>query len=339
MRVLERMRLVKEIRRFETRTGAITIVDRDNKKVASMPEGFTSGELEIMRGDLVSILYDATRQDVEYIFNDTITSLNETGDHVEARFEKSGGRTFDLVVGADGLHSRVRSLAFGPESQFLHNLGYYIGIFSMPNFMGLDRSGVYHTVVGKRVGVFSERGNTRSTVSLYFASDPLDYDRRNMAEQKQIVRDRFRGEGWHIPELLRGMEVAPDFYFDTISQIRMDQWSKSRVVLLGDAGYCASPISGMGTSLAMVGAYVLAGELKKANGNYETAFLNYEAQMRNFVTEAQKLANGAEWFVPRTRWRLWLSERLWQILPRSFWEQAMIEHPREVANLGPIEDY
>ena len=275
---------------------------------------------------------------MKYIFNDSITALNETGDGVDVEFDHAPPQSFDLVVGADGLHSRVRALAFGPESQFLRHLGYYIAIFSTPNFLELDHSGIYHAVVGKRVGLFSARNNTQATASFYFDSAPLEYDRRDVAQQKQIVRDRFQGEGWRIPELLRHLEDASDLYFDMISQVKMDTWSKGRAVLLGDAGYCPSPVSGMGTSLAVVGAYVLAGELKQSEGDYAGAFAKYEIRMRAFVTEAQKLAGSADWFVPRTRWKFWLSQRLWTILPRSFWEKVMIELPGKMARMVPIED-
>lgn len=340
MQVLERMDIIKEIKKFETRAGKITIVDKHNKKLASMPDGFTSGELEIMRGDLANVFYEATKNDTEYIFDDSITALQENGTGVTVSFNRNEPRHFDLVVGADGLHSNVRALAFGAESRFMHHLGIYFAFFSTPNFMDLkDMAGLYYGTLGKRVGVFSAKQDTEARAGFYFASPQLQYNYRDINQQKEMIRERFSGEAWQIPELLKLMDNAPDFYFDSVSQIRMDRWSKGSVVLLGDAGYCASPMSGMGTSMAVIGAYILAGELKEAEGNHVIAFAKYETQMRPLVTACQKLAEGAEWFVPQTRFKLWMSQQIWKILPYTPWKNMMIEMPLKAANTISLKDY
>lgn len=154
-----------------------------------------------------------------------------------------------------------------------------------------------------------------------------------------MMRERFSDEAWQVPQLLKLMDSAPDFYFDSVSQIRMDRWSKGRIILLGDAAHCASPMSGMGTSMAVIGAYVLAGELKTANGDHVAAFNNYEDQMRPFVAECQKLAEGAEWFVPQTRFKLWISRQIWKILPYTPWKNMMIEMPMKAANSISPKNY
>ncbi|PSL50350.1 2-polyprenyl-6-methoxyphenol hydroxylase-like FAD-dependent oxidoreductase [Chitinophaga niastensis] len=340
MEVLVKMGLLDEIRKYETRTGTITIVDKNNKKVASMPEGFTSGELEIMRGDLVNVFYDATKQDVEYIFDDSIISLVQNMDGVEVTFEHHPARHFDLVIGADGLHSNVRKIAFGDEAKFCHDFGLYIAIFTTPNFMNVGMNGLFYSTPGKRVGFFGARQSTEARASFYFASEPLQYDRRDIAQQQQILRYRFTHEQWQVPQLLELMDSAPDFYFDAISQIKMDRWSTGRIALIGDAAHCASPLSGMGTSMAVVGAYILAGELKKANGDYAVAFSRYEDMMRPFVKEGQKLADGgADWFVPTTRLKHWFSQQMWKVLPYSPWKNMMIELPSKIARSVKPENY
>jgi 2-polyprenyl-6-methoxyphenol hydroxylase-like FAD-dependent oxidoreductase len=135
------------------------------------------------------------------------------------------------------------------------------------------------------------------------------------------------------------MNTAPDFYFDSISQIKMDYWSKGRVALLGDAAHCASPMSGMGTSMAIIGAYILAGELKAADGDYQKAFASYEAYMREFVLRCQDLANGVDWFVPKTKFKQWMSQQFWKILPYTPWKNMMIELPKKIANSISVKEY
>lgn len=340
MRVLGKMNIVDEIKKFETRAGKITIVNKNNKKIASMPDGFTSGELEIMRGDLANVFYEATKAETEYIFDDSITALQEDGQGITVSFTRSEPRHFDLVVGADGLHSNVRSLAFGDESKFMHHLGIYFAIFTTPNFMDLkDMAGLYYGTLGKRVGIFSAKEDTEARASFYFASPQIAYNYRDIAQQKEMIRERFTKEAWQVPELLKYMDTAPDFYFDSVSQIRMDRWSSRRVVLLGDAAHCASPMSGMGTSMAVIGAYILAGELKESNGDHSLAFRSYETQMRPFVTGCQKLAEGADWYVPTTRLKLWMSRQIWKILPYTPWKNMMIEMPMKAANAISPKNY
>ena len=340
LRVLERMGLADHVRRKQTRIGPITIMDRYNRKVASMPDGFTSGELEILRGDLAAIFYEATRETTEYIFGDSVTSIEEDNVGVEVQFEKGARRKFDLVVAADGLHSKVRSVLFGEEARFVRYLGCYVCIFTIPNYLNLDHAGLYFTTLGKRVGIFSGGDSSDAKASFFFATEPLDHARGGSEQQKKILRRHFEKEGWEIPRLLELMEGAPDFYFDSVSQVKMDRWSKGRSVLLGDAAYCASPLSGMGTGMAVVGAYVLAGELAEAGGDHRVAFNRYESLIRDFVTKCQALADGgANWFVPRTRFRLWLSTQMWKILPYTPWKNMMIEVPLKVGNSIDLKNY
>ncbi|WP_114206864.1 FAD-dependent monooxygenase [Acidisarcina polymorpha] len=152
-------------------------------------------------------------------------------------------------------------------------------------------------------------------------------------QQKDILREHFRKEGWEVPRLLKHLDSATDFYFDSVSQVKMDRWSAGRCVLLGDAAWCASPLSGMGTGMAVVGAYVLAGELAEADGDYHLTFERYESEMRDFVAKCQGIADGGtDWIVPRTRFRLWLNTQMWKILPYTPWKNMMIEVPLKIGN-------
>ena len=264
----------------------------------------------------MSILYEATRNDVEYIFDDSISSLTEAADGVTVTFERSAPRTFHLVVGADGLHSRVRGLAFGPESRFIGHLGLYLSVFTIPNDLELDHWQLIYVTPGKSVTVTSARGNREARAIFFFASEPLDYDYRDRGQQQELLAAAFAGEGWEVPGLLTAMREAPDFYFDSVSQVRMGSWSAGRVTLAGDAGYCPSPLSGQGSSLALVGAYVLASELRAADGDHRDAFARYQQRMQDFVERNQQIATGnAKRFTPASRRQIWLQNQGIRALP------------------------
>ncbi|MFF1909849.1 hypothetical protein [Kitasatospora sp. NPDC058218] len=195
------------------------------------------------------------------------------------------------------MHSRTRALTFGPEEQFVRHLGIYTAIFSLDNYLGLKNTGRLYAAPGKAANIFTARANTGARAAFHLAAEHLEYDRHDRAGQQRIIAERFADDGWEIPRLLDEMAQAPDFFFDANAQVEMDTWSKGRIVLLGDAGYCAGPTSGRGTSQALIGAYILAGELAASGGDHTTAFAAYEREMRGYVTEHQTLGReGAERF-------------------------------------------
>lgn len=313
--VIKRMGLYTKVSASHTDIRGATVVDASGTVLTEMSgDTFnlrTSEDLEIFRGDLCQILMEELKG-VECIFGDSIQAITQLQDGVKVDFEKNRSRTFDLVVGADGLHSNVRQLVFGPENQFLHDLGLYISIFTIPNYLKLDRWEMECSEAGRLVNVYSA-GNQQAKAAFLFTSKEKDL------KPQQLLCNAYADMGWEVPKLLEEMKNAPDFYFDTVAQIEMNTWSKNRVVLLGDAGYCASPVSGQGTSLALVGAYVLAGEL--AQSNYTNAFQHYEKILRHFVKQNQKLGRTfAKNMTGENRFKItvWLHEQLMRILPHQF---------------------
>lgn len=292
LEVVERMGIMPDVRRLTTDVQGGSVVDATGWKVASMNGdtfgGRTHGDAEIQRGDLHRLLRDAAGDDVEYVFGDAVSALRETGDGVEVTFAGGDRRVVDLVVGADGLHSATRALAFGPESEFVRDLGYNVSIFSVPNHLHLDRWELTYVGPGRTALVYSTAGDEGAKAMFLFAGTGAGTP-RDRAAQQRLLAGAYAGEGWEVPRLLAEMDGAPDFYFDSVSQVHMDRWSKGRVALVGDAACCASPASGQGTSLALVGAYVLAGELAAAGGDHVAAFAAYERRMRPFAERNQSL--------------------------------------------------
>ncbi|SHL01624.1 FAD-dependent monooxygenase [Streptomyces yunnanensis] len=359
--VVERMGLLEDIRRLSTdmRTGAY--VDGDGKRIATLPAeifgGRTGRDDEVMRGDLARLLYARTRSDVEYVFGDSITSMTSTpitapaGDDrgdgtsgVEVAFERGAPRRFDLVVGADGLHSTVRRLAFGPEERYLRHLGAYISAFSVPNALGLDREELYHALPGKLTCVYRSAGDPTAKGMLAFRSPRLAYDHRDTGHQRALLERAFAGDGWQIPRLLEAAPEVDDFYFDGMQLIEMDHWSRGRVVLLGDAAHCASPASGQGTGMALVGAYVLAGELAAADGDPTAAFARYEAEMRGYVAANHALAEKfAREMTVTSRWQIRLRMLMLRMLPYMPWKDAVAkkiaEEVQRAAQAITLKDY
>jgi 2-polyprenyl-6-methoxyphenol hydroxylase-like FAD-dependent oxidoreductase len=296
--VVERMGLMDRVRAVGLDQRGIAFVDAKGRTKAYMPadafggEGIVS-EIEVLRGDLGQVLYEATAGDTEYLFDDTITALDQDDTGVSVTFEKAAPRRFGLVVGADGLHSAVRGLAFGPESACVRPIGCYTAWFTAPADFDLGGWFLMHNAPGGRVAS-ARPGRLPGEVKagLSFRSAPLRYDRRDLAAQRELLARAFAGAGWETPRLLAAMRTAPDFCFDSMGQVRLDQWSAGRAVLLGDAGYSPTPLTGLGTSLALVGAYVLAGELERSHGDHVAAFGRYEEVMRPYVARGQEFPPG-----------------------------------------------
>ncbi|MFB8392599.1 FAD-dependent monooxygenase [Streptomyces yangpuensis] len=337
--VLERMGMWEEIHRRQTHMGVQSFVDEAGAEQVSVPAEFMSGDVEIFRGELSKILYERTRNSVEYIFGDSITSLEETADEVRVTFERTAPRSYDLVVGADGLHSHVRRLAFGDESLFLRHLGHYVAGYDVPNDLGLDRTARWLNAPGRGVSVNNYDGDpARAGVSMVFASPELTYDRRDIAAQKRILAEQYAGLGWEVPRLLKGLEETEELYFDAIAQVRMDRWSKGRVVLLGDAGYGAT-MGGMGTGLAVVCAYVLAGELATQR-DHRAAFAGYEAEIREFVMGCQKTAEGAGGFLaPPTEKKIRTRNFTYRMLTSKVMSGILAKLTVKAANNIKLKDY
>ena len=296
--VITRMGLMDRARAVSVDQRGLAFVNASGRITARMPadafggEGIVS-EIEILRGDLARVLHDATLPDTEYLFDDTVTGLDQDADGVTVTFEKAARRRFGLVVGADGSHSVVRALAFGPESEHVHPLDLYTAWFTVTEPVDLDGWFKMHNRPGGLVAS-ARPGRIPGEVKagLSFRSKPISYDRGDTAAVQDLIERRFAGAGWEVPLLLRAMRGATDFFFDSMGQVRLDRWSRGRVVLLGDAGYCPTPLTGLGTSLALVGAYVLAGELAEARGDHRAALGNYDRVMRPYVQRAQELPPG-----------------------------------------------
>jgi 2-polyprenyl-6-methoxyphenol hydroxylase-like FAD-dependent oxidoreductase len=271
--------------------GAV-LVDKQGKVVNRMSgDDFghrVGGDIEIVRGTLCQILRDRLWE-VEILFGDTIQGITQSADSTQVQFTKNGVREFDVVIGADGLHSNVRRIVFGEESRFLRDLGLYLCVFSVPNYLNLDRTEIQYSELGRIAAIWSSRGDANVKACFGFAAPSLRIDLRDRGQQQQALRTVYEGIAWEVPRLLEMMPTAADWYFDAAAQIDMPQWSQGRVVLVGDAAYCASPMSGQGTSIALIGAYVLAGELAGAYGDPACAFAEFESVMRPFVEANQAL--------------------------------------------------
>ena len=261
-------------------------------------DDFTS----LPRGDLAAAVYATIEDKVETIFGDSIATVDEGSDGVRLTFDKGPPRDFDLVIGADGLHSNMRRLAFGPEEDFEHYLGCKVAACVVDGYRPRDEL-VYVTYAtpGRQLARFALRGDRTMFLFVFRAG----HHGAGITPKDQL-RNEFSDVGWESREILAALDDVDDVYFDVVSQIRMDRWSRGRALLIGDAAGCISLLGGEGTGLAMTEAYVLAGELARAGADHRRAFDAYEARLRPFIKAKQAGATrNIPFFATRTRFGLW----------------------------------
>ncbi|RYZ36684.1 MAG: FAD-binding monooxygenase, partial [Sphingobacteriales bacterium] len=256
---------------------------------------------EIERDLLLEMLYDLVKDKVNFSFGNTVTALVERGDKMRATFKDGSQGSFDLVLGCDGIHSEVRDLWFGHEKEFVHFLQQYFSITIVNKLLINDRTAQMYNEPDKAV-MLNTYNNKTDIVLCFRADQELDYDYRNEQQQRDIIMQQFAGMGWRTSELLEEVRRSQTFYFDKLCQVKMPSWTRGRVALVGDAGYCASPAAGMGGSLAIIGAAALGEAFKKHDGNIGAAFETYYRVLRPFVEEVQHMAvqTGLDILVPRT---------------------------------------
>jgi 2-polyprenyl-6-methoxyphenol hydroxylase-like FAD-dependent oxidoreductase len=292
--VIRRMGLDAQVRSACTDTAGAYTVDVDGNVLETFRadddggDGYIS-EIEILRGDLSQVLHDDTRDSVEYVFGDRIAELTQDADGVDVVFAGGDRRRFDLVIGADGLHSALRASVFGPRERFVRHLGLVLAFYTVPNEFGLDRWLIDYQEAGRSAGLRPVGDASKAIAMLSFPAADFAVDHRDVDAQKRLLREQMGDFGWETPRILAHLDDTPDFYLDQVAQVVMDGWSDGRVGLIGDAAYSSSPMSGQGTGLALVGAYLLAGELAAADWDTKVAFAAFEARMRPFVEANQEI--------------------------------------------------
>lgn len=303
MEITERMGVLDRARAHATGAERMTVHGRRCRTRVDFTRiyGATSDRhLEIMRDDLSEIYFDAGRDDVEYLFGDTITDLSPGG---EVTFQRCGPRRFDLVIGADGLHSNVRRLVFGDESALSTYLGAYLAVLSLPRSAAAEGEIRTYVRPGLLAACYTAAHLPDARAVFLFSLDtPLGYHHHDVESQKAFLRKRFAGLDAEVDGWLEELPRTAAFYFDSVTQLRLDSWSRGRVALVGDAAYCPGPAVGGSTTLAVVGAHTLATELARAEGDHTRAFAAYDRAMADPVRRSRAFARRAvKTLVPRTR--------------------------------------
>lgn len=342
--ILKRMGIYSTIVENRTVITRAVCVDEAGDQVTQMSTDLLGTrlegiDLEIMRGTLCLIMKEALGE-IDSIFGDSIAYVADSADGVYVEFEKNKPRTFDIVIGADGLHSTVRRLVFGDESNFSQEFGVYVSVFSIPNFLAETDCEIEHHSFRKFVNIYRDPKDTNAKVAIAFAVDQ-PFHSRDPNEQKKLIEKVFANSGWKMPQILKTMKNSPDFFFDSMTQVHMPHWSKGRIALVGDAAYSATPMSGQGTSIAIAGAYVLAGELADARGETHLAFSHYEKLMRPFVEQNQALAKMSASIMKGSSYSVWLY-RFASIMPAKvihYFKTLALKRTTKAANALTLKEY
>ncbi|TMR23463.1 monooxygenase [Nonomuraea turkmeniaca] len=335
--VAERMGVMPRLRQAGTQVTAMSFVNGSGRQVGrvnmrAMQQASGSREVEVTRTDLAAILYEASQDSAEILFGDTMTALSQDRDGVDVTFDKAAPRRFELVVGADGLHSATRRLAFGPEPRFVRHMGLYVATMSLDGSAGNEHDVVLHNAPGRLASIHPVHG--RALAAFIFRHPAVEgFDHRDLAQHKRILTDAYAGDGWRVPELLLQVRAAEDLWFDSVSQVRLGSWANGRIALLGDAASSVS-LFGDGSTLAMAGAYTLAEELAATPDDPHSAFARYEDKHRVLVDPRQgNVATAAALMVPATRAGIItrnLATRLWPAAAAASWLRNRITPSRSL---------
>jgi len=342
--IAERMGLAGELERVGYHTREMRIVDDRGRRVTGLGtrvlRELTGGRfVTLERSDLSRLLFQRVQATTEMIFGDEIAELQELADAVQVRFKRGGQRRFDLVVGADGLHSNVRRLVFGPQARFERPLGYVAAAFELRGYQPRDDDVyVVYSEPTRMLGRFALHDDRTLFLFVFAADVDLDTAALSLAAQKAILRRRFSDAKWECARVLDALDRTQDLYFDRVSQIQMESWSRGRVALAGDAAFCVSLTAGQGSALAMTSAYVLAGELANAGGRHEQAFGGYEQLLRSYIGAKQRGAERfAAAFAPKTRRGLFLRNQVMKAF--AIPGLARLAFGRDVVDTLRLPDY
>lgn len=319
--IIERMGLLPPVCKAGYQVTQVRFVDDDGRQVSGfgvdsirrmVQDRFTS----LPRGELASVIHDSIKDRAEVLFDNSITALDEDADGVRVSLKSGDERRFDLVIGADGLHSKVRELVFGPQQQFERDLDYCVAAFEASGYRPRDELAyVGHARPGRQISRFSLRGD-RTLFMLVFATSHLEGPvPQSLRERKEVLARVYAGSGWETGAIIERLQHTDDLYFDRVSQISMPTWTRGRIALLGDAAACVSLLAGEGTGLAIAEAYVLAGEINRSRGDHLAAFAAYENRLHEFLDTKQKSArNFARTFAPTTEFGLWLRNQAMKLM-------------------------
>lgn len=323
--IADRMGLLPEIRRKGYVAREVRVVNSNGRRISGFPVESLSRVVQgryisLARSDLAASIYHAIEGKVETMFGESITGIDQTAEGVHVGFETGRVRNFDLVIGADGLHSQVRGITFGPQRQFEKYLGYKVAAFEVEGYRPRDELVyVMYTEVGQQVGRFAMQGDRTFFVCIFAAPEIEETAIDDIQAQKALLRKRFGKSGWECPKILDALDGAKELYFDRVSQVFMGpqagSWTRNRVSLVGDAAFCVSLLAGQGSSLAMTAAYILAGELHRAGRDYETAFARYQGTFAPFVLQKQKSAlRFAGTFAPKSKFSMFLRNQVMNLM-------------------------